>query len=229
VVGERQKNKKLKVRKTNFNMTTFFINSLGLGLVFSSILSISATNPVISVIFLISTFICSAGYLILIGVKFIGISYIVIYVGAIAVLFLFVIMMININIKDIVDTGYNYTQNFPLSILIISLFIFIFKDIIFYIASLIPSINNLSYYALDIFNSQHMINIYDILYFSNKDKLSLLDLTYIDSFFTQFEQISILGHVLYTYGAILFILLSVILLLAMLATIVISKENNNKI
>ena len=48
--------------------------------------------------------------------------------GAIAVLFLFVIMMININIKDIVDTGYNYTQNFPLSILIISLFIFIFKD-----------------------------------------------------------------------------------------------------
>lgn len=203
-------------------MTTIFINLLGFGLLFSSIFSISSTNPVISVIFLISTFVCSAGYLIMLGVQFIGISYIVIYVGAIAVLFLFVIMMININITDIVETGYNYTKNFPLSIIIISLFIFIFKDIlhiIFYVFKPIPSFN---------YGDFNLINIYTRLINFN-DNSDLLTLSYADSVFTNFEQIQILGQNLYTYGAILLIILSVILLLAMLATIIISKENNNKI
>lgn len=203
-------------------MTTIFINLLGFGLLFSSIFSISSTNPVISVIFLISTFVCSAGYLIMLGVQFIGISYIVIYVGAIAVLFLFVIMMININITDIVETGSNYTKNFPLSIIIISLFIFIFKDIlhiIFYVFKPIPSFN---------YGDFNFINIYTRLMNFN-DNSDLLSLNYADSIFTNFEQIQILGHNLYTYGAILLIILSVILLLAMLATIIISKENNNKI
>jgi NADH-ubiquinone oxidoreductase chain 6 len=54
-------------------------------------------------------------------------------------------------------------------------------------------------------------------------------LTYSDLIFTNFEQIQILGHNLYTYGAILLIILSIILLLAMLAAIIISKENNQKI
>ena len=44
---------------------------------------------------------------------------------------------------------------------------------------------------------------------------------------TQFEQIQVLGHNLYTYGAILLIELSIILLLAMLSTIIISKNNKN--
>jgi hypothetical protein len=48
-----------------------------------------------------------------------------------------------------------------------------------------------------------------------------------DVLITTFEQIEILGHSLYTYGAILLIILSVILLLAMFAIIIISKSNNN--
>ena len=48
-----------------------------------------------------------------------------------------------------------------------------------------------------------------------------------DFFFANFEQIEILGHNLYTFGSILLIILSMILLLAMLATIVISKKNVN--
>lgn len=207
-------------------MTNLYTYILGFGLLLSSILSISSTNPVISVIFLISTFVCSAGYLILLGVKFIGISYIVIYVGAIAVLFLFVIMMININITDIIETGYNYTKNFPLSIIIISLFIFIFKDIlyvIFFGFEPIPSLNS--------FPLNWDFNLYTLSYFNhlNLDYSLLYNLTYSDLIFTNFEQIQILGHNLYTYGAILLIILSIILLLAMLAAIIISKENNQKI
>ena len=78
-------------------MTTL-INILAFGTLLSSVFSITSKNPVISVIFLISTFVQAALYLILIGINFVGISYIVIYVGAIAVLFLFVIMMINIKL-----------------------------------------------------------------------------------------------------------------------------------
>ena len=50
-----------------------------------------------------------------------------------------------------------------------------------------------------------------------------------DVLITTFEQIEILGHSLYTYGAILLIILSVILLLAMFAIIIISKSNNKLI
>ena len=86
-------------------MTTILINILAFATLLSGIFSITSKNPVISVIFLIGTFVFSAGYLILIGINFVGISYIIVYVGAIAVLFLFVIMMINIKLTDILETG----------------------------------------------------------------------------------------------------------------------------
>src|SRR6266704_4197056 len=105
-------------------MTTLFINLLAFGTLLSSVFSITSKNPVISVIFLITTFVQAAGYLILIGINFIGISYVVIYVGAIAVLFLFVIMMINIKLTDILETGSQYTKNLPLALAIGSLFIY---------------------------------------------------------------------------------------------------------
>lgn len=86
-------------------MTTIFLNILAFGILLSSIFSITSKNPVMSVIFLISTFVQAALYLILIGINFIGISYIIIYVGAIAVLFLFVIMMINVRLCVCVTRG----------------------------------------------------------------------------------------------------------------------------
>jgi group II intron reverse transcriptase/maturase len=77
-------------------MTQFFIDLLAWGTIFSSLLVIISANPVIAVIFLIAVFCNAAGFLILLGVGFIGISYIILYVGAITVLFLFVIMMFNV-------------------------------------------------------------------------------------------------------------------------------------
>src|SRR6267378_3162936 len=72
-------------------MKNILIDVLAFGALLSSVLVITSKNPVIAVIFLISVFVNAAGYLILLGVGFIGISYIIVYVGAIAVLFLFVI------------------------------------------------------------------------------------------------------------------------------------------
>ena len=74
-------------------MKNLFIDILAFGTLFSSVLVITSKNPVIAVIFLISVFINAAGYLLIIGVSFVGITYIIVYIGAITVLFLFIIIL----------------------------------------------------------------------------------------------------------------------------------------
>ena len=64
-------------------------------------------------LFLISVFVNVAGYLVLLGIGFLGISYIIVYVGAIAILFLFVIMMLNIQLAELSAVGSEYTQSLP--------------------------------------------------------------------------------------------------------------------
>lgn len=61
-------------------MKNFLIDILTFNTLISSVLVITSKNPVIAVIFLISVFVNAAGYLILLGVGFIGISYIIVYV-----------------------------------------------------------------------------------------------------------------------------------------------------
>ncbi len=205
-------------------MTTLFINLLAFGTLLSSVFSITSKNPVISVIFLISTFVQAAVYLILIGINFIGISYVVIYVGAIAILFLFVIMMINIKLTDILETGTQYTKNLPLAIAIGSLFIFIIFTLIPFNFNNVPALSFLldkfTYFNSTLLNStEGVVSINLINSIVNNYFLT----SFSDIIFTEFQQIEVLGHGLYTYGAVLLITLSVILLLAMFATIIISK------
>jgi NADH-ubiquinone oxidoreductase chain 6 len=105
-------------------MNQFLLDVLAFAAVLSGILVITAKNPVISVLFLISVFINVAGYLVLLGVAYLGLAYLIIYVGAIAILFLFVIMMLNLRLVELIDTGQEYTQNLPLGAIIGSLFFF---------------------------------------------------------------------------------------------------------
>ena len=74
----------------------------------SAIMVISARNPVHSVLFLILAFCSSSGLLILLEAEFMAMIFIVVYVGAIAVLFLFVVMMLNIKISEVVEEIYQY-------------------------------------------------------------------------------------------------------------------------
>lgn len=78
------------------NVKSFLIELLIINAICSAIFVIISKNPVISVIFLISLVLNSALFLMVKGMPFLGISYILIYLGAIIVLFLFVIMMINV-------------------------------------------------------------------------------------------------------------------------------------
>uniref|UniRef100_UPI0030FF2CCF NADH dehydrogenase subunit 6 n=1 Tax=Porogramme epimiltina TaxID=81058 RepID=UPI0030FF2CCF len=195
-------------------MKNFLIDLLAFAALFSSVLVITSKNPVIAVIFLISVFVNAAGYLILLGIGFIGISYIIVYVGAIAVLFLFVIMMINIKLTDILETGSQYTKNLPLALSIGSLFIY-------EIYTIIPfSFNNVSQDLLVKFNG--FILNYEV---SMNDWVNTaFNPVIADTALTPFLQIEAIGQGLYTYGASWLIIISIILLLAMIAPIFISKS-----
>ena len=70
-------------------------------LVLSALMVITARNPVHSVLFLILAFFNAAGLFILLGAEFIGMILVIVYVGAVAVLFLFVVMMLDINFADL--------------------------------------------------------------------------------------------------------------------------------
>ena len=69
--------------------------------IFSAVMVISARNPVHSVLFLILAFFNSAGLFVLLGAEFLAMILVVVYVGAVAVLFLFVVMMLDINFVEL--------------------------------------------------------------------------------------------------------------------------------
>lgn len=204
-------------------MKNIFIDLLAFGSLLSSVLVITSKNPVIAVIFLISVFVNAAGYLILLGIGFIGISYIIVYIGAITVLFLFVIMMINIKLTDILDAGSQYTKNLPLALAIGSLFIYEFFTIIpftFNDVTLISTILNLLTNLNGLFLDSN-ISTSDIVY-------NAFNPVSADTTFANFLQVQAIGQSLYTIGAFWLIITSLILLLAMVAPIFISRKTTNK-
>ena len=81
----------------------------------SGALTIMARNPVHSVLWLILAFFNAAGLMIIVGAEFIAMLLVIVYVGAVAVLFLFVVMMLNI---DFAELRAGFMKNFPLGIAI---------------------------------------------------------------------------------------------------------------
>jgi NADH-quinone oxidoreductase subunit J len=81
----------------------------------SGALTILARNPVHSVLWLIVAFFNGAGLMVLVGAEFIAMLLVIVYVGAVAVLFLFVVMMLNI---DFAELRAGFVRNFPLGIAI---------------------------------------------------------------------------------------------------------------
>ncbi|WP_242151655.1 NADH-quinone oxidoreductase subunit J [Sphingomonas sp. BAUL-RG-20F-R05-02] len=67
----------------------------------SAVLTITARNPVHAVLWLILAFFNAAGLMVLVGAEFIAMLLVIVYVGAVAVLFLFVVMMLNIDFAEV--------------------------------------------------------------------------------------------------------------------------------
>ncbi|GGA53605.1 hypothetical protein GE21DRAFT_1348681 [Neurospora crassa] len=83
--------------------------------IFCGISVIVNKNPIISVLFLIGLFASVSSYLILLGLSFIGLAYLIVYIGAISILFLFILMLINIRISELQS---NTNNSIPLTIIL---------------------------------------------------------------------------------------------------------------
>ncbi len=86
--------------------------------VVSGILCVTARNPVHSVLWLILAFFNAAGLMVLVGAEFIAMLLVIVYVGAVAVLFLFVVMMLNI---DFAELRSGFARYLPFGIALVAL------------------------------------------------------------------------------------------------------------
>lgn len=96
--------------------------------IFSGAVTILARNPVHSVLWLILAFFNAAGLMVLAGAEFIAMLLVIVYVGAVAVLFLFVVMMLDI---DFAELRAGFIRNFPLGLaLAVVLFVELFIGLV---------------------------------------------------------------------------------------------------
>jgi len=182
-----------------FAENIFFFFFSFLSIIFSFFVIISK-NPVHSILSLILVFFNAAGLLIVLGAEFLAMLFIIVYVGAVAVLFLFVIMMLNVKVTNLTASVYRYL---PISCVFGSIF---FLQFLMFLYLDLVSVNTNYLYLLD--NN-----------FINEWTVSLAPVT----------NIVVLGQLLYTYYSYLFIISGVILLVSMLGAISLTLHRRNDI
>ena len=187
-------------------------------LVFTSIFSILcgisvivSKNPVVSVLFLIGLFFGIAGYLVALGISFIGLSYLLVYVGAVSILFLFILMLINIRISELLNETSN---SLPLAVIIgvcFSCFYYFYLVLPYSATGLKNSILTLSYM------------------FKDNATIALAHVTgkIWDGNLAETSHITSIGNIMYTSYSIWLVITSIILLLAMVGSIVITIKQKN--
>lgn len=188
---------------------SYILNIITIVSIYSGILVITNKNPVVSVLFLITLFFNIACYLITIGLVFIGLSYLLIYVGAISILFLFILMLINIRISELLSQTRN---SIPL-VAIVSFLVY------YYIINILPN-RNVS--VLD--TNLNEVNILDNITESLKTTPSF----YWDGNITEFNPMASMGNIMFTTYPLWLLITSIILLLGMAGVIVITIGSDNK-
>jgi NADH-ubiquinone oxidoreductase chain 6 len=136
-----------------------FLDFLYIIAILCGILVIISKNPIVSVLFLIGLFLSISCYLILLGLNFIGLSYLLVYIGAVSILFLFILMLINVRISELlIDT----TNSIPLAIILGIAFDYSVNNVLPYIA-----INNYDIYnIINVFSS--LSNNVGLVYVTSK-------------------------------------------------------------
>jgi len=195
----------------NFNYNVLNIISV-LSISFG-IFIIITNNPIISVLFLIGLFITVASYLMVLGINFIGLSYLLVYVGAVSILFLFILMLINIRISELVI---NNTNSIPLAVMV-GIFFNINMSKLF---NYKYNIENSMYFNDEIYSTYYEINsTVSNLY---KNNIFFVTSQIWDGKLAETFHITSIGNIIYTNLPMLLILTSLILLLAMIGSILIT-------
>jgi len=199
------------LKKLNYSMTTtllIFYIFAALAII-ASIFVVTTKNPVFSILFLVFNFFNISSILFLFKFELLPITFIIVYVGAIAVLFLFVIMMLNIKLSEITDY---YTNFMPLSF--IFCLIIVFEIVILF---------RFEFITINTSSAQANFLLADYLN-NNCEKLN-----FITNFFNT-TNIQTVAYALFNNYLYIFLLSSIILLLAMVSAIVltINKKFSNK-
>jgi NADH-ubiquinone oxidoreductase chain 6 len=194
------------------------LNIISLIAVICGIFVIISKNPIISVLFLIGLFAGISSYLIILGLTFIGLAYLVVYIGAISILFLFILMLINIRISELQG---NTNNSILLSILIGIFFSYTFFELAYYNLGSTTSKNNLDIYLnLNTSSKKNLLNVeYNPVLFVTSNTW--------DGNLAENSHITAIGNIMYTNYSIWLIIASFILLLAMVGAIVITMKQKN--
>jgi len=200
---------------------------LVIGVVIGSLATIFMGNPVFAIIGLIITFIFSAMLMITQNAEFLGLVYLVVYIGAIAVLFLFVSMMLESDIKlrhnlERSDTIQSANSLYELKIALFSIFCCYFT-----VQNVLKTL-----FIIDI---NDVINLLPVnienLYTKYEDQLIIHS---IDSVFWEITTLNvlnelhivILGKILYLDYALIFLLTGILLTVAMILSVILSVDNS---
>jgi NADH-ubiquinone oxidoreductase chain 6 len=189
-----------------------FLSILSVIAIYCGILVITNKNPIVSVLFLITLFFNVACYLILIGLNFIGLSYLLVYVGAISILFLFILMLINIRISELLSQTRN---SIPL-VGIIACFIYVIIN-----STLPNNVSNIkSIFESNIVNSEKEIsNAINSTFSENIHNISVFNW---DGYLIELNTMASMGNIMFTSYPMWLIITSIILLLGMVGIIVIT-------
>lgn len=97
------------------DLPTIMFYAFAAAVTFCGVMVVSSKNSVYSVFFLILAFFNAAGLFVLLGVEYLAMTLVIVYVGAVAVLFLFVVMMLNVDFAKLRE---GFTRYLPVGLLI---------------------------------------------------------------------------------------------------------------
>lgn len=193
-----------------------------LALLFGTVVII-IKNPIGSLMCLIGLFGSIAVYLIMVGLNFIGFSYLIVYIGAVSILFLFILMLINIRTSELYSNNVN---SIPLALLIIILLNYTWFQLSPQYITYIDTSDNImtnSIYTNILFE---FVNSWKSIFTGtmNKDMVNVMFVTSNnwDGFMTETSHMSAIGMILYTVFNMWLLIASIILLLAMVGAIIIT-------
>lgn len=197
---------------------TGVLDFISLVCILSGVLVIVSKNPIVSVLFLIGLFLSISCYLIILGMNFIGLSYLLVYVGAVSILFLFILMLINVRISELLNETSN---SIPLAILIILAFYYPVYMLLPYSVTLyLQDTLNGTWYNNYNYTINKLSALKDIS--PNNSEISYVTSKIWDGNLSETSHITTIGNILYSSYSIWLILTSIILLLAMVGAIVIT-------
>lgn len=194
-----------------------YVDIIYLFSIFLGVLTITSRNPVISVLFLIGLFFNIAALLVFVGYNFIGLAYILVYVGAVSILFLFILMLINIRISELLNENSNAI---PLSVLVVLVFYNIISKVLplnLLDSTIVTRICNSFTELNNIQINNEIFNIVDL-----QKQLGTASSVSWDTSLIEPTHITSIGNIMYTSYSMWLIVTSIILLLGMVGAIVIT-------